>query len=106
MNERKIMLPTQAKVFQFETGRHYNTNQVLEFVFVEQNSDEFTYFVNDASRIMHFAMTVVLDSPECETEESLGRKILNAYDKGAYVGTPWEVESKGREIYSTLKAEA
>lgn len=98
------MLATQAQIFTKETGRHYNKAQVLEFVFVQRNEEQFTFYVNDESRIMFFAVTIELDNPEAETEATLGSKILKAYDNGDYVGTPWELEAKGKEIYQTLKA--
>ncbi|MCY9865113.1 hypothetical protein OTK49_21575 [Vibrio coralliirubri] len=98
------MLATQALIFTKETGRHYNKEQVLEFVFVQRDEDEFTFYVNDESRIMFFAVTIELVSPEAETEATLGNKILKAYDNGDYTSTPWELEAKGKEIYQALKA--
>ncbi|MCY9865111.1 hypothetical protein OTK49_21565 [Vibrio coralliirubri] len=98
------MLVTQSQIFTFATGRFYDKPQVLEFAFVEQHSEEaFTFYVNDDSRGMFFAVSVKLEDAESETEESLGRKLLKAYDHYEYVSTGLELEIKGKEIFQALK---
>lgn len=94
---------TDNKIFTFSTGRLYNFEQVLEFVFVERKGDNHFYYIEDRSRDMSFPVKVTLVDPENETEISLGRKILEEYDTGSYTKVSWEVEVKGKKIFNELK---
>jgi len=94
--------PTENKIFTFSTGRFYDFDQVLEFVFVENEGDDHFYYVEDKSRVMFFSVKVEITNPEQETEASLGRKVLKEYDSGAYNKVSWEVGMKGKEIFNKL----
>ena len=91
------------KKVNYNTGRNYGTEQVLECTLIERDEENdmgLFYHVVDASRGMSFTVMTFIENDdisyirdEYERNEYIGKDILSSYDDGFYTNESQDIET-------------